>query len=532
MNEDSAVPANSAEVTRDLQDRFSRFARNLAVISGVMLLASLTNAQLVGPDAAPISAPSRLVHVGATVLALVTWLVLRGKAQSLRVIHTLDAALTFVLCACWALLGIGIAPNEPIEFSVILATTYTLIARSVLVPSTFLRTLVINTASIAPTIAFFFIRKMSFVPNAPASQVQTFLMFATVWCMVAVFAAALQSSLLFGLRRRIREATRLGQYTLNEKIGEGGMGAVYRATHAMLRRPAAIKLLHPERAGEREIARFEREVQLTSQLRHPNTISIFDYGRTADGTFYYVMELLDGFDLDVLVQAEGALPAWRVLHVLSQVSGALVEAHGLGLIHRDIKPANVILTRRSDEPDVVKVVDFGLVKALSSTADEPMATQANTITGTPLYLAPEAIKDPQSVDARADLYALGAVGYFLLTGQHVFEAKTVLEVCSKHLLEVPVAPSLRTTQLIPHELERLVMACLAKAPENRPDSAATFKQAVDACAAQTPHDRVAAGLWWQNRAPAVQVQRAKRDASASQITMTVDLLGRALRSAS
>ncbi len=365
-----------------------------------------------------------------------------------------------------------------------MATTYTLIGRSVVVPSTLRRTLVISVAAVAPTVAFFFMRGMSFIPHAPAAQVQTFLMFATLWCAIAVLAASFQSSVLFGLRRRIREATRLGQYTLNEKIGEGGMGAVYHATHAMMRRPAAIKLLLAERAGEREIARFEREVQLTSQLRHPNTISIFDYGRTADGTFYYVMELLDGFDLEVLVQAEGALPAWRVLHILAQASGALVEAHGLGLIHRDIKPANIILTQRTDEPDVVKVVDFGLVKALSSTVDEPMATQANAITGTPLYLAPEAIKDPQSVDGRADLYALGAVGYFLLTGQHVFEAKTVLEMCSKHLLEIPVAPSQRTTQPIPSDLEQLLLACLAKAPEERPASAAEFKRAIEACAEQ------------------------------------------------
>ena len=530
MNQDSAVPLNSAEVTRDLQDRFARFARDLGVISAIMLAASLVNALVAGPEAAPISVPSRTVHFTATALALGTWRVFRGKAQSVRVIHTLDATLTVVLCACWALLGLGISPQEPIEFSVILATTYTLIARSVMVPSTLWRTLVISVASIVPTLAFFFIRRMSFVPDAPAAQVQTFLMFATLWCAIAVLAASLQSNLLFGLRRRIREATRLGQYTLNDKIGEGGMGAVYHATHAMLRRPAAIKLLLPERAGEREIARFEREVQLTSQLRHPNTISIFDYGRAADGTFYYVMELLDGFDLDVLVQAEGALPAWRVLHVLAQVSGALIEAHGLGLIHRDIKPANIILTQRTDEPDVVKVVDFGLVKALSSTADEPMATLANAITGTPLYLAPEAIREPQSVDGRSDLYALGAVGYFLLTGRHVFEGKTVLEVCSKHLLEAPVAPSLRTTQPIPHELEQLLMACLQKAPEDRPASAAAFKQAIEACAVHSPHDSAAAKRWWQERAPNVRAKRVERPANASQVTMTVDLLGRALGS--
>src|SRR6478735_6776015 len=211
MNEESAVPANSAEATRDQQNRLARFARSLAVISSVMLIASLGNSLVAGPDAAPVSAPSRVVHLLATGLAWVTWALLRSPTtRTLRVLHAFDAALTTVLCTCWALLGIGISLREPIEFSVILATTYTLIARSVLVPSSFQRTLAINVASVLPTLAFFYIRKMSFVPHAPPAEVRTFLMFATLWCLVATITAALQSRLLFGLRRRIREAMRLG----------------------------------------------------------------------------------------------------------------------------------------------------------------------------------------------------------------------------------------------------------------------------------------------------------------------------------
>jgi hypothetical protein len=530
MSEHSAIPANTAEATRDLQDRLGRFARSMGVISGIMLLASLVNARLVSSDAAPISAPSRIVHISATALALAVWRLTRGKALRLSTIHVLDGALLLTLCSCWALLGLGIAANEPIEFSVILATTYTLMARSVIVPSSFARTLVLSVVSIVPTLGFFYARRMSFVAQAPASQVQTFLMFATLWCLVAVAMAALQSRLLFGLRQRIREATKLGQYTLQEKIGEGGMGAVYRARHAMLRRPAAIKLLLPGRAGEREIARFEREVQLTCRLQHPNTISIFDYGRTADGTFYYVMEFLDGFDLDSLVEAEGPLPPWRVLRILSQVSGALVEAHGLGLIHRDIKPANIILTERSDEPDIVKVVDFGLVKSLGDASDDAAATQANVITGTPLYLAPEAISAPESVDARADLYALGAVGFFLLTGEHVFQGKTVMEVCSKHLLEPPVPPSLRSARAIPADLDALILTCLAKSPDERPASASALKQKLDAITAQAPHDAQAAQLWWRERAPAFRSRRAPAERALPPTSMTIDLLARALRS--
>lgn len=529
MSQASAVPVNTAAATRDLQLRLARFARSLGVISGVMLVASLLGTQLVGPQAAPTSIPSRLVHVFATALALGVWLLTRSNlALSPRMTHALDAMLTVTLCACWALLGLGISAREPIEFSVILATTYTLIARSVVLPSTFARTLAIGTTAILPTLYFFYVRGMGFVSSPPLAQVRTFLMFATLWCVIAVVTAALQSRLLYGLRERIREATKLGQYTLQEKIGEGGMGAVYRATHAMLRRPAAIKLLLPGRAGEREVARFEREVQLTSRLQHPNTISIFDYGRSADGTFYYVMELLEGFDLHTLVEAEGPLPPWRVVRILSQAAAALVEAHGHSLIHRDIKPANMILTARSDEADVVKVVDFGLVKLLGGEGgpDAATATQANVITGTPLFLAPEAITDPETVDARSDLYALGAVGYFLLTAEHVFSGRTVVEVCSKHLLEPAQAPSLRTKRPIPERLDALILSCLAKSPAERPPSAASFKAALEVIALDTPFEPQVAEQWWRVRAPALRAKRGPASARPP-ASMTVDLVGRA-----
>jgi len=525
-SEISAVSANTAETARDLQDRLGRFARTIGVISGVMLVASVANSLAASSEAAPISEVSRLVHVVATVLAFAIWRLARGKARSVTTIHALDAVLTPTLCTCWALLGIGISPHEPIEFSVILATSYTLIARSVVIPSSFLRTLVMGCVSIVPTGVFFFTRRMSFVPAAPAAQVRTFLLFALLWCLVAVLTAALQSRLLYGLRRRIREAGKLGQYTLEEKLGEGGMGVVYRATHAMLRRPAAIKLLHPERARERDLARFEREVQQTSRLLHPNTISIFDYGCAADGTFYYVMEFLDGFDLEWLVEAEGPLEPSRVIHILRQASAALVEAHRLGLIHRDIKPANIILTERSDESDVVKVVDFGLVKTLNSSALDALVTNANAIIGTPHYLAPEAISAADSVDARADLYALGAVGYFLLTGRPVFEATTVLEVCSKHLLEAPIPPSLRLGASVPLDLERLILACLAKSPDDRPESASALELGLRACTEATPHDALAAKRWWNRHAEALRARQKEARRPEAPATMTIDIRGR------
>ena len=342
----------------------------------------------------------------------------------------------------------------------------------------------------------------------------------------AVITCAVISWVIYGLRAEVREARRLGQYVLEEKLGEGGMGVVYRATHAMLRRPAAIKLLLPDRAGEKNLARFEREVQHTSRLVHPNTISIFDYGRTAEGVFYYVMEYIDGFDLERLVDEDGPLQAVRVIRILAQVSGALAEAHALGLIHRDIKPANIVLTERPDEPDVVKVVDFGLVKALEAAPGDAAVTNIDAITGTPMYLAPEAIASPDSVDARSDLYALGAVGYFLLTGQHVFDAPTVVEVCSKHLLEAPVPPSKRLGRAIPADLEALILACLAKRREDRPASAQAMRAALFACADAGKFDAAAARAWWTDRGATLRAGSKAKQAGAHGKTMAIDLRGR------
>ena len=220
---------------------------------------------------------------------------------------------------------------------------------------------------------------------------------------------------------------------------------VYRARHALLRRPTAVKLLQPDKAGVENLLRFEREVQLTATLSHPSTVVIFDYGRTPEGVFYYAMEYLDGLDLERLVRVDGPQPAGRIIHILAQVCGALAEAHDAGLIHRDVKPANIILTERGGMPDIPKVVDFGLVKQFATLGSADTATTvvgvtaANTIVGTPLYLSPEAITG-RDLDGRSDLYALGAVGYYLLTGEPVFSATSIVEVSAHHLHSVPVPP--------------------------------------------------------------------------------------------
>ena len=222
-------------------------------------------------------------------------------------------------------------------------------------------------------------------------------------------------------RKAAIEAKQLGQYRLEEKIGAGAMGVVYRGQHAMLRRPTAIKMLDVDRVNEESIQRFEREVQITCKLNNPHTVAIYDFGRTPEGVFYYAMEFLDGVNLQTLVDQYGPQPEGRVVSILRQMCASLYEAHSLGLVHRDIKPANVMLNRRGAEPDVVKVLDFGLVKAVDDAKEADQTGGA--MAGTPLYMSPEAIQTPDSVDACSDLYAVGAVGYFLLTGQTAFSAR-------------------------------------------------------------------------------------------------------------
>ena len=298
---------------------------------------------------------------------------------------------------------------------------------------------------------------------------------------IGIFAAMMFiSRQQYALQKATLAAKQLGQYTLEEKIGAGGMGTVYRAHHALLRRPTAVKLLDIDKISAAAIARFQREVQLTSQLNHPNTIAIYDYGKTPEGIFFYAMEFLDGLTLEDLVLRYGPLPEGRVVRILEQICGSLAEAHGIGLIHRDIKPANIILNHRGGVADLVKVLDFGLVKALGAEQDANV-TAANALTGTPLYLAPESIDRPETVDAGADLYAIGAVGFYLLTGKPVFEGKSVVEICMHHVRTVPVPPSQRLGQAVAPQLEAILLQCLEKKREDRPESARILREMLANC---------------------------------------------------
>jgi serine/threonine-protein kinase len=336
---------------------------------------------------------------------------------------------------------------------------------------------------------------------------------AAVWWAFATSVCAVISHVMYSLRREVSEARRLGQYTLEEKLGEGGMGVVYRARHALLRRPTAVKLLATGGADPAQVARFEREVQATAELTHPNTITVYDFGVTPDGVFYYAMELLDGASLYDVVAAGGPLEPARVRRVLTMVASALAEAHDRGLVHRDIKPSNVFLCTQGGEHDVAKVLDFGLVKETAvdptgATRADAALTQEGTITGTPLYMAPEQICGDGNLDGRVDLYSLGAVGYYLLTGTEVFTGPTSLAVLARHLESTPEPPSARLGRPLPADLEAAVLWCLEKSPDDRPRDARALVARLAACAAAGEWTEAEARAWWELHRPTLGVRRA------------------------
>jgi len=275
------------------------------------------------------------------------------------------------------------------------------------------------------------------------------------------------------------------------------MGVVYRAEHQMLRRPTAIKLLPPHSASEENLRRFEREAQMTARLANPHTVSVFDFGRTPEGAFYYVMEYLDGIDLERLVRETGPMPAGRVVSVLRQVCEALFEAHGIGLVHRDIKPANILLSELGGIPDFAKVVDFGLVKDVLGSRDARL-TREGVFAGTLHYLSPEAIRESGSLDPRSDLYALGGVAYYMLTATRVFDGRAI-DVIQAHLDAVPQLPSDRLGRAVPPKLESVVLDCLAKDPNLRPESAAVLADRLAACDDVAPWTADQARAWWKAR---------------------------------
>ncbi len=326
----------------------------------------------------------------------------------------------------------------------------------------------------------------------------------SIYPFVCVGLAVFGSSIIYRLNTDVAEAMELGSYQLEEKLGRGGMGEVWRARHRLLARPAAIKLIRPDAAPDvtrgqedRQLQRFEREAQVTASLQSPHTVDLYDFGRTDDGSFYYVMELLDGIDLERFVERFGPMPAERVACVLRQVCASLGEAHERGLVHRDIKPANIMLCRFAREVDFAKVLDFGLVSLAPERERQDLRLTANGVVGgTPAYMAPEMVMG-QPVDNRTDVYQLGCVAYWLLTGRLVFETETSMKLIMSHVNETPVAPSTLAERTVPEELDRIVLACLAKTPADRPAHADALRRSIEATGLREQWTEERARRWWQ-----------------------------------
>jgi serine/threonine-protein kinase len=304
--------------------------------------------------------------------------------------------------------------------------------------------------------------------------------------------------LVCAMRVRARETRQFNQYRLRDAIGTGGMGVVYRAEHRLLKRPCALKVIRPERAGDpRSLERFEDEVRATTRLSDPHVVEVYDYGRTEDDTFYYVMELLQGLSLDGLVGRHGPLPPGRVIYLLRQACDALAEAHGAGLVHRDLTPANIFAARRGRRYDFVKVLDFGLVAAMARENEfGPAHGGGGAGVGTPQYMAPEQVTGDQTVDGRCDLYTLGGVAYTLLTGRPPFVGGTVAEVMKAHVRDTVVPPS-RHRPDTPPDLEAIVLRCLEKDPDARFRSAEELETALSDCASAGDWNARKAAAWWE-----------------------------------
>ncbi len=444
-------------------------------------------------------------HVAMTLMTgIVGWRLCTNCAVILRHLRIAEllvfggSVVFFVLVSCGILIA-SAAKGYLMSISPIwlmLIFTYALF-----IPNTLKRAvIVIGSIALAPIAVMIF---LYFTSDVVARQIQTNpdssgLIIETDILMILAAATAIWGAHTMGsMRRAAFEAKQLGQYRLKQRIGVGGMGEVYLAEHVLLKRPCALKLIRPDKAGDSQaLARFEREVKATANLTHWNTIEIYDYGRADDGTFYYVMEYLPGLNLGQLVEMNGPLPAERVIHLLSQTCEALSEAHAKGLIHRDIKPANIFAANRGGVYDVVKLLDFGLAKPTTSVTESAL-TMAGSITGSPLFMSPEQAVGDDEPDVRSDIYSLGVVAYYLLTGVTPFQHSRPMQVLMSHARDEPVPLSHHHPE-VPADLEQVVLRCLEKDRDHRYQDAESLLHALQGCEAAGGWTRETAKCWWEN----------------------------------
>jgi eukaryotic-like serine/threonine-protein kinase len=463
------------------------------------------------------------------------WLIAGIGSWSLRTLGILDVSSLLLAGVGLAMMAAQPAPQQ--LMAGLFALAVTMMARAVLIPSTAARTFCLSALAATPllVVAMLFHREQAIPGFAPEFLKALAVLNALLWATITVTLSAVMSHTIYGLRQQVRQAAEVGQYILEEKIGSGGMGEVWRARHRMLIRPAAVKLVTARELGsgsgrdpDARLRRFEREARATAGLKSPHTVQLYDFGITDDGSLYYAMELLEGMDLDTLVARSGPVPAERAIHLLLQACASLEDAHQNGLVHRDIKPANIVVSRVGAEWDFVKVLDFGLVKLTRAQPMEESAqvTSDGSVIGTPGFIAPEVVLGTGS-DHRVDLYAIGCVAYWLLTGKLVFEGTEVIKVIFDHVHTAPVPPSALTELPVPPELEALILECLAKDPSQRPASAAELEarlRAIPVAEAWT-HER--AERWWATHATGRASARPVADVVLSQEQRPVRVIRRA-----
>jgi serine/threonine-protein kinase len=467
--------------------------------AGQRFVAELTGTMLPGPalqDAFDVAAVA--MGVGVFVLARSTRLTLNGKLR-LALVFQVAVAFAIALTEFWLGFPIELVSTTPL----IPAECAWIIAFPLIVPNTPQRILVSSllAASMGPAALAVSATINGFSIERPWLYAAYFLSTNYVCALFAYPVARV----VYRVGRQLKQAREIGSYEMLERIGEGGMGQVWRARHRLLARPAAIKLIRPELVAANAslqsdtVRRFEREAQETARLGSVHTIDVYDYGITEDGDFYYVMELLDGISLDRYVKQFGPMPPGRVVYLLRQACHSLAEAHDRGLIHRDIKPANLFMCRLGPDDDFVKVLDFGLVKPFGDRAAGTMPTIQELAAGTPAFMAPEIATDDTRIDGRADIYALGCVAYYLLTGETVFPGESSIAVILSHARDMPLPPSMRSTFDIPPALDALILECLAKDKEERPRSAEVLSRRLAECVPASSWSTAAARLWWQAR---------------------------------
>ena len=486
-----------------LEDGAQRFAW-LAGVTAVLIVTVELGQYWLQPELAPVFRDplNRLVTLATVLMAVGMVALHRNKLVTASTMFAIGAAFQVLVAACVSLVETSkpFPPNEPVLGISALGPWIFVVGTSI--PNRPIWTLIVGLAEAAmwPAAYFFNIVRFDFTPM----EWNHFAVWPGINFLLAILAFVI-SRRLYGTAVAAERAAELGSYRLVAPIGEGGMGEVWQATHQMLARKAAIKLVKPEglssRQAEVSAKRFRREANVIAGLQSPHTVYLYDFGSSQDGRFYYVMELLDGISLQTLVTKFGPLPANRVAHILRQICLSLEEAHQNGVVHRDLKPSNVMVCRVALTYDFVKVLDFGLAKSVRQGEEVTQLTMEGMASGTPGYIAPEVAIGEARIDHRADLYAVGCVAYFLLTGTLVFYDTNPVTMALKHVQAEPDLPSTRTELLIPKGLEEIVMRCLAKHPDDRPGSAREIADAVALCDLSDWTDAVAEA-WWERHLPA------------------------------